>query len=90
VVVGDVADDRLAERLGLLEVDDAGAGADERVAAEPTVLDGLEQERRASRSAQAQVRPERGEEVGCDDGLDDHGYEKKPLPGPTSETSSSG
>jgi hypothetical protein len=43
-VVADVADDRHAERLRLVQVDEPRAGADERVAAEPSVLDRLEQE----------------------------------------------
>ena len=46
VVVGEVADHRPAEPLGLLERDDPRAGADERVAPEATLLDRLEQEAR--------------------------------------------
>jgi hypothetical protein len=81
VVVRDVADHRLARRFRLVEVDDPRADADERVTAEASVLDRLEQERRVTGPAQAEVRPERGEEVGCDDGLHDHGYEKRPSRG---------
>ena len=56
------------ERLRLLEADEAGAGADEGVPAEAPSLDGLEQEAAALRAAQAEVRPERGEEIGGDGG----------------------
>ena len=48
VVVADVADDGLAAGLGLREADEAGAAADERVAAEPPALDRLEQEARVA------------------------------------------
>ena len=58
VVVREVADDPLAAGLGLLERDDSRAAPDEGVAAEPTVLDRFEQERR-SVSAQAEIRLER-------------------------------
>jgi hypothetical protein len=68
MVIPEVADDGLAAALGRGEVDDARAAADERVAAEAPALDGLEQERRAAAVAQAEVRPERGDEVGGDDG----------------------
>jgi hypothetical protein len=51
-VVAEVADDRLAERLRLLERDEPGSGADEAVAAEPPPLDRLEQERPAGVLAQ--------------------------------------
>jgi hypothetical protein len=44
VVVGEVADDRLPAGLGLCEVTEVRAAADERVPAEPAALDGLEQE----------------------------------------------
>ena len=64
VLVADVADDRLADRLRLVEVDDARAAADERIAAEPAALHRLEQERGAPVLAQAEVCPERGEEIG--------------------------
>ena len=57
VVVADEADDRLVERLRLLEPDDPRPVPDERVASEPPVLDGLEQERRALLRAQPEVRP---------------------------------
>jgi hypothetical protein len=66
VVVAEVADDRLVERLRLLEGDEAVAAADERVAAEPALLDGFEQERGPPALAQLQVRPERGDEIGVD------------------------
>ena len=66
MVVGEVADDRDVEALGLLEGDEPRAGADEGVTAEPALLDGLEQEARAACVAQPQVCPERGEEVGGD------------------------
>ena len=84
-VVADVADDRLPERLGLGEVDDPRAAADEGVAPEATALDRLEQERGTGALAQAEVRPERGEQVGCDLG-GHHGHEKgseeEPMPRP--------
>jgi len=68
VVVGEVADHRLAARLGLLEPDQARAVADEGVPAQPAALDGLEEERGPAFGAQPQVRPERGDEVCGDDG----------------------
>ncbi len=49
VVVAEVADDRLGERLRLGERDEPVAAADERVAAEPALVDGLEQERARGR-----------------------------------------
>ena len=64
VLVADVPDDGLADRLRLVQVDDARAATDERVAAEPSALHGLEQEGGAPVLAQAEVCPERGEEVG--------------------------
>ena len=64
MVVAEVADDRLAAGLRLLEGDEARAAADEGVPAEPALLDGLEQEARAPALAQLQVRPEWGEEIG--------------------------
>ena len=64
VLVAEVADDRLPAGLRLLERDQARAAADERVAAEPALLDGLEQEARAPALAQPEVGPERGEQVG--------------------------
>ena len=63
-VVAEVADDRLAERLGLVEADEPRAAADERVPPEAPALDRLEQKRGGRALAQAEVRPERGEEVG--------------------------
>ena len=72
VVVGEVADDRLAAGLGLGEVAEMRAGADERVSAETAALDRFEQERSAALAAQAQVRAEWGDEVGCDVGCDGH------------------
>ena len=74
-VVAEVADDRLAERLRLLERDEPGAGADEAVAPEPAALDRLEQERAARALAQREVRAERRQEVGWDLGF---GHEKGP------------
>ncbi len=73
VVVAEVADDWLGQRFGLLEADEAVAAADERVAPEPALLDGLEQERPAARAAQVEVGPERGEEIGVEDGCAVHG-----------------
>ena len=64
VVVGEIADDRLAARFGLGEVTEMRAAADERVAPEPSPFDGLEQERRAAGFAQPQVRAERCDEIG--------------------------
>ena len=58
VLVAEVADDRLAAGLGLLERDEPRAAADERVAAEPALLDGLEQEACAAALAQPEVGPE--------------------------------
>ena len=72
VVVGEVADDRLGARLCFFERDELRAAADERVAAEPAVLDRLQQERCLALLAQPQVRPERGDEVGGDDGCRVH------------------
>ena len=66
VVVGEVADDRRVERLRLLEGDEPRAGADEGVAPEPALLDGLEQEARRRALAQAEVGAERGQQVGRD------------------------
>jgi hypothetical protein len=63
-VVGEVADDRLAAALGLLVGEEPRAGADERVTAEPALLDRLEQEAPKAALAQAEVRPERSEEIG--------------------------
>ena len=66
VVVGEVADDGQPQLLGFIESDDPRAGTHPRMTAEPSPLDRLENEARGSRIAQAQVRPERGEEVGVD------------------------
>ena len=63
VVVGEVADDRGAERLRFLERDHARAPADERVAPEPPALDRLEQEAAPALTTQPEVCPERGDEV---------------------------
>ena len=81
-VVAEIADHRLAERLRLVEVDEPRAAADEGVPPEPPALDRLEQERpaRARPSAQAQVGPERGEEVGGDLGGHGHGHGKRKRP----------
>ena len=80
MVVAEVADDRRVEALGLLERDEALAAADERVAAEPALVDGLEQERGTSRLAQPEIGRERCDEVGVD-GRDCHrfGNENDPL-----------
>ncbi len=67
-VVGEVPDDRLARLLGLLVGDQARAAADEGVAPEPAALDRLEQEARPPGRAQLQVGPERGEEIGVENG----------------------
>ena len=69
VVVGEVADDGSVELLRLLEGDEPRAGADEGVAAEPSLLDRLEQEARRGALAQPQVRPEGGQQVGGDVGV---------------------
>ena len=79
VVVAEVADDRLVERLGLLEPDDPRPVADERVAAEASVLDRLEQERGAVLGAQPEVRPERSDEIGGYDGGCVHFGKQKDL-----------
>ena len=59
VVVGEVADDRFADRLGLLEGDESRARADERVAAEPALLHRLQQEARRRVPAKEEVGAER-------------------------------
>ena len=66
VVVREVADDRRADRLGLVERDEPGARADEGVATEPALLDRLEQEARVTLLPQPQVDAERREQVGRD------------------------
>ncbi len=69
VVVREIADDRLRAAFRLRERDELGAAADERVAAEPTVLDRLEEKRRRCRLAQPEVRPEGSDEIcGYDSG----------------------
>ena len=65
VVVGEVADDGLPARLGLGEVAEVRAAADERVAAEASPFDGFEQEGRAALAAQPQVGAERCDEIGA-------------------------
>ena len=64
VVVADVADHGLAAGLGLGEVDDPRAAADERVPPEPAALDRLEQEAGPALLAQPDVRPEGSDEIG--------------------------
>ncbi len=63
MVVAEVADDRPAAGLRLLEADEARTAAQEGMTAEPPALDRLEQEARPPAFAQAEVGPERGEEV---------------------------
>ena len=79
MVVAEIADDRLVEGFGLCERDEAVAAPDERVAAEPPLFDGLEQKCSAAGCAQVEVCPERGEEIGVEDGCVVHGYEKRPC-----------
>ena len=79
VVVAQVADDGLVERFGLLEPDDPRPVADERVPAHASVLDRLEQERSAVLRAQAEVRPERSDEIGGYDGGCVHFGKQKDL-----------
>ena len=59
-VVGEVADDGLAAVLGLVVGDEPRAAADERVAAEPALLDRLEQEARAALARAGGGRPRAG------------------------------
>ena len=59
-VVAEVADDRLAAALGLLEVEQPRAAADERVAPEPALLDRLEQEARRRPRGAGAGRPRAG------------------------------
>ena len=68
VVVAEVAHDRILLLLCVVEGDETGAAADERVAAEPALLHRFEQERRRAEPAQAQVRAEGCDEVGRDVG----------------------
>jgi hypothetical protein len=87
VVVAEVADDRPSRRhlpLGLGERHQAAAGAHEAVAAQPPLLDGLEQESGARARPQAQVGAERGDEVGVDVRGSGHGIRKDPPAGSTS------
>ena len=79
VVVAEIADNRLVEGFGLCERDEPVAAPDERVAAEPPLFDGLEQKCSAAGCAQVEVCPERGEEIGVEDGCVVHGYEKRPC-----------
>src|SRR5439155_3010839 len=72
VVVREIPDDRLVERLRLVEADDPAARANERVAAKAPVLDRLEQERRPAGGAQPEICRERGEEICGDDGRSVH------------------
>jgi hypothetical protein len=51
VVVREIADDRSVSGRSGLERDQAVAAADERVAAEPALLDRLEQERASAQRA---------------------------------------
>ena len=66
VVVAQVADDGCIDRLRLVEGDEPVAAADKGMAAEPTLVDRLEQERGSPVSAQAKVRRERRQEVGIE------------------------
>ena len=66
VVVAQVADHGCVERLRLRERDEPRAAADEGVAAQASLVDRLEQERRAPVRAQPEVCRERGEEVGVE------------------------
>jgi hypothetical protein len=80
VVVAEVADDWYSEGLGLRQADQLRAGADERMPPEPAVLDRFEQERAIAVglvTAQPQVGPEGGEEIGGDDGGCVHGRAKQ-------------
>jgi hypothetical protein len=66
VVVGEVADDGLAARLGFGEIAEVRAAADERMPPEASAFDGFEQEGRAAATAQPQVGAERCDEIGGD------------------------
>src|SRR5581483_10632585 len=66
VVVAEVADDRSGGPLRLPEGDEPVAAADERVPAEPALLDRLEQERRPPVRAQVEVGRERRQQVGVE------------------------
>jgi hypothetical protein len=78
VVVAQVADDRLGARRRLVEGDQSRAGAEQRVAPEPPLLDRLEQEARPPGLAHAEVGPEGRDQVGGDNGLNN---QKKTLLG---------
>ena len=64
VVVAEVADHRHVEAVRLVEREQPIAVADERMPPEPALLDRFQQEGRAARLAQPQVRGERREQVG--------------------------
>jgi hypothetical protein len=70
VVIGEIADDGLAARLGLRKKAEVGAAADERVSSEAAAFDRLEQEGRAAFAAEPQVGAERCDEIGGDVGCD--------------------
>ena len=79
VVVADVADNRVAAGLCLRHVHEPRPAADERVAAEPPALDGLEQEARPACVAQLEVRAERRDQVsGYVGNGHRHGQTKRP------------
>src|SRR5262249_26149946 len=69
VVVPEVADDGLVELSRFLEGDEPRAAADERVAAEPSLLDGFEQEGAAPVLAQVEVGRKRRQEVGVENSV---------------------
>jgi hypothetical protein len=82
VVVPDVADHRRRGTFGFLDLDQPRPVADERVAAESATLDRLEQEARAAERAQAEVCPQRGDQLGCDfSRRRRHGRRKRPRAG---------
>ena len=79
VLVAQVSDDGLVERLGLLEVDDPRPVAEERVPTEAAVLDRFEEERRSLLGAQPEIGPERSDEIcGYDSGCIHFGKQKDP------------
>ena len=73
VVVREVADDGRTQVLGLLEVDQPGARADERVATEPPSLDRLQEEASVGSRTESEVRAERSDEIGVDGASRGHG-----------------
>ena len=73
MVVCEVADDGRVQPLRLLEVDQPGARADERVATEPASLDRLQEEASAGSSTESEVRAERSDEIGVDGASRGHG-----------------